>query len=191
MTIMMQGGRPSAVLMGGICAALLLAGCGRSTSKEVRNATASMPTASSTPSAGPQTGTPSPSPTQTPEQVVLAAYGRYWEAYRQALLELDVRLVEGVATGERLEQVREEIDGLRARGLAARVNVIHNPIVVEVSGDAAIITDELVNNSFTVDAQTKQPPQASGGGERFQDTYHLRRIDGTWKVVRSTRLVSR
>lgn len=187
----MKGGWLALVLISGICAALLGAGCGRSTSKEVRNPTASMATAASTPTAGPEDGTPSPSPTQSPEQVVLAAYGRYWEAYRQALLELDVRLVEGVATGERLQQIREEIEGLRARGLAARVNVIHNPMVVEVSGDAATITDELVNNSFTVDAQTKQPPQASGGGDRFQDTYHLRHIDGTWKVVSSTRLVSR
>jgi hypothetical protein len=132
-----------------------------------------------------------PTATPAPQDEVLAAYRRYWEAYSQALLNLDPTLVQAVAAGVRLQRIQEEINELRRRGVAARTNVINNPALVEIDTYSATIYDELINNSFYVDAVTKQPSEASGPGEIVRDTYQLQKIDGVWKVVGSSRLVTR
>jgi hypothetical protein len=125
--------------------------------------------------------------TPTVEQEVLAAYMRYSDAYKQALFDLDAKHVEGVATGEQLQRIRAEIDGLRAQGLAGRIEVTHKPVVIQVSGDTATLLDEMVNNSFYVDAKTKEPPVASGSGEILRDTFYLQRIGDKWMVTQSVR----
>ncbi|MPZ49735.1 MAG: hypothetical protein GEU75_10665 [Dehalococcoidia bacterium] len=131
---------------------------------------------------------PTPTPTATIEDEVLAAYARYWEAYSQGLLNLDASVVEGVATGDELQRIRQEIANLRSQGRAARIVVTHKPVVIEASNTAARLLDEMVNNSFFVDPVTKDPPAASGSGDVLRDTFYLERIDGRWMVVRSTRV---
>jgi len=133
------------------------------------------------------TQTPPASATVSPEEEVEAAYLRYWDAYSQALLDLNPALVEGVAAGEELQRIQEEIHGLRSQGLALRVDVSHNFVVVDMTSNSATFYDEITNNSFYVDAETKEPGQASGRGEILKDTFYFQKISGDWKVVRSTR----
>ena len=147
-----------------------------------------------TPAASPTsapTATPAPTavPAATPsvEDEVMVAYTRYWDAYSQALLNLDPSLVEGVASGEELQRIRDEIEGLRSQGLALRTVVTHNPVILDSSGSSAVLFDETVNNSFYVNPQTKDPPEAPGSGEILRDTYYFETINGQWMVVRSTR----
>jgi len=148
----------------------------------------STPSASSTPAAT-QTAVPTVVPTATPsvEEEVSQGYLRYWDAYSQALLNLDATLVEDVASGERLQLIRDEIEGLRSQGLALRTVVTHNPVILQASESSAVLYDEIVNNSFYVDPQTKDPPVAPGSGEILRDTYYLELTNGQWMVVRSTR----
>jgi hypothetical protein len=136
-----------------------------------------------------QTAAPTVAATATPsvEDEVMAAYARYWDAYSQALLNLDASLVEGVASGERLQLIRDEIEGLRSQGLALRTVVTHNPVILQASESSAVLFDEIVNNSFYVDPKTKDPPEAPGSGEILRDTYYFETINGQWMVVRSTR----
>ena len=126
--------------------------------------------------------------TPTVEQDVLAAYARYWDAYSLALYNLDASLVEGVATGDELQRIREEVANLKSQGRAARVVVTHKPVVIEASSTEARLLDEMVNNSFLVDPVTKDPPAASGSGVVLKDTYYFQRLDGRWMVMRSTRI---
>lgn len=133
------------------------------------------------------TATAASSPPVMPEAEVIAAYETYLEAYRQALLELDSGLVADHVAGEELSRVIEEIEGLRSQGLAMRVVTIHNPVVMNLSASSAVVFDEVVNNSFYVDAITKDPPVASGSGETLSQTFYLERVDGEWIVVRSER----
>jgi len=148
----------------------------------------STPSASSTPAAT-QTAVPTVVPTATPsvEEEVSQGYLRYWDAYSQALLNLDATLVEDVASGERLQLIRDEIEGLRSQGLALRTVVTHNPVILQASESSAVLYDEIVNNSFYVDPQTQDPPVAPGSGEILRDTYYLESTNGQWMVVRSTR----
>ncbi len=134
------------------------------------------------------TGTPTASATASLEDEVGAAYLEYWDAYSAALLDLDPSLAEEHAVGEELDRIRDEIDDLAGQGLALRVRVEHNFGVVEASQDAAIVVDDIVNNSFFVDAETKEPPEAEGSGDRFQDTFNMEKIDGRWVVLKSTRV---
>jgi hypothetical protein len=164
--------------------ATLVVACGREKRETARQPTAPSPVNSSGVSSTPRPATPSPTAIASPEQAVLEAYRRFWEVYATAVLDLDPTPVEAVAAGNRLRGIQEEIEDLRRKGLAIRVNVTHNPIVVEVSGERAIVYDEMVNNSFHVNAQTKEPRVASGSGVVLKDTYYLQRMEGgTWKVI--------
>jgi hypothetical protein len=144
------------------------------------------PAATATATVAP-TQTPAATATVSPEDEVVTAYLHYWDAYSQALLDLNPALVEGVAAGEELQRIQEEIDGLRSQGLALRVDVSHNFVLLDVTSDSATLYDEITNNSFYVDAETKEPAQGSGSGEILKDTFYFQKIGGDWKVVRSTR----
>jgi hypothetical protein len=135
------------------------------------------------------TATPEATPTPTPslEDQVSEAYLNYWDAYSDALFELDATLAQGVASGEELDRIREEIDDLRSQGLALKTVVEHDFVIVEASEGSATLLDEIVNNSFFIDAETKEPPQAEGSGEVLRDTFYLEKLEGQWMVVRSTR----
>ena len=141
------------------------------------------------PDPGQPTATASATPTATAsvEDEILADYMKYWDAYGQALLNLDAGLVEGFASGDELQRIREEVAILRSQGVALRVVVQHSPVIVEINGDSAMLLDEMVNNSFYVDPVTKDPPAASGSGEILRDTFHMEAQDGQWVVVLSTR----
>lgn len=180
------------VLLAGSLAVTFAAAC----SGESKRAVEVVPTVAATfvtiPSATERVARPTstPSSTPSPEDVVLAAYGRYWDVYSQALLTLDPNLVQDVVAGPRLKEIQDEIDGLSRQGLAARINVTHNPLVVELGDESATIYDEMTNNSFYVDSTTKQPERGTGSGETFRDAYRLRKLNGVWKVVESSRLVT-
>lgn len=135
-----------------------------------------------------ETASPQASPTQSLEDEIGQAYLEYWDAYSETLLELDPSLAEGHAAGEELDRIEEEIQDLAIQGLALRVRVEHNFAVVEASDMSATVIDNIVNNSFLVDAETKEPPEAEGSGDRFQDTFDMEKIDGRWVVVKSTRV---
>jgi hypothetical protein len=134
------------------------------------------------------TRTAEPTATQSLEDEVSEAYLEYWDAYSAALLELDISLVEPFAAGERLEEIREEIEEFRSQGVALRTVVEHDFVVVDVSETTATVSDEIVNNSFFVDPVTKEPPTAEGSGEMFTDTYHLERVGDRWIVVEGNRV---
>jgi hypothetical protein len=149
------------------------------------------PSATATPTAT-QTATPTASPAaptsaSSVDEEVAAAYLAYWDAYSEAVLNLDVSLVEGLASGDELEGIREEIETLRSQGIALRIVVEHDFAVVDVSADTATVFDQYTNNSFAVDPVTKEPPTADGSGEVLRDAFFLEKSDGRWVVVRSVR----
>ncbi len=146
---------------------------------------AETPTASARPSVTAQTA--SPSETASLKGEVGDAYLHYWDAYSAALLNLDPSLVEQLAGGEQLHRIRNEIDGLRAQGVAERTVVEHHFVVIGATATTATVSDEIVNNSFFVDPVTKYPPSAAGSGERFTDIYQMEKVGDRWIVVNGSR----
>lgn len=128
-----------------------------------------------------------PTPTLSVEEEATQAYLGYWDAYAEAVLNLDASLMQGVAGGEELQRIQDEIEELRSQGSAVRIRVEHNYVIVDSSPDSVALFDEIVNNSFLVDADSKEPTDAPGSGEILRDTFYLEKTGDTWLVVRSTR----
>lgn len=147
------------------------------------------PTATITVAADPSPTPTSPQPTSTPDPgaEVITAYLRYWELYAEAVLNLDHSVLIGAASEEELRQVQEEVETLRAEGVALRVVIEHRPTVIELTDTAATVFDEMTNNSFYVDPDTHEPPEGEGSGETLVDTFFLEKVDGQWIVIRSIR----
>ena len=164
-------------------AVVLFAACGDDDEPATATVT---PTATSTPSPT-SSATATATPTPSIEDEVTEAYLAYWDAYSEAVLNLDISLVEGFAVGEELEGIRDEIETLRSDGVALRVVVEHDLFVVSTSQAEATIVDEVTNNSFYVDAVTKDPPQAEGGGEVLRYTFFMESDSGRWFVTRGLR----
>ena len=128
-----------------------------------------------------------PTPTVSVEEEATQAYLGYWDAYAEAVLDLDASLMQGVAGGEELQRIQDEIEELRSQGSAVRIRVEHNYAIVDSSADSVVLFDETTNNSFLVDADSKEPTDAPGSGEILRDTFYLEKTGDTWLVVRSTR----
>ena len=174
--------RAGTVAVGIMCAAMLAA-CGDSSATPSPTPTAE-PTATATASAPTATATPS---RDAIVAEVSQAYLAYWDAYADAVLHLDITRVERFASGAELASIREEIDKLRADGVALRVVVEHDFAVIDVTGAVALVEDQIVDNTFYVDAKTLEPPTAAGSGDRYRDLVRLERLDGRWTVTSGAR----
>lgn len=160
-------------------AAITVGGCGDGDAEPT-------PTATGTATAQTPTATSEPTeiPTASIEDEIVEAYLAHWDAYADAVLNLDISLVEDYATGEELEAIRSEIEQLRADGVALRVVVEHDFVVASVEDSRAVVLDEIVSNSFYVDPETKQPDKGEGSGDVLRYATHLERIDEQWIVAR-------
>jgi len=168
------------VLVISLSAVLPLGACGGD------DAASDTPTPTASPPAT-ATGTAPATPMVSIEDEVIDAYLAYWDRYAAAVLDLNANLVADLAGPEELARVQGEVEALRAQGVALRVVIEHNPIVVESSNTTAVVYDEMTNNSFYVDPVTKEPPEAEGTGEMLKDTFFLEKVDGQWTVIRSVR----
>jgi hypothetical protein len=82
----------------------------------------------------------------------------------------------------------KQVEDLKAQSQAAKVVITRHSIAfTKVSPDQAEIYDEYVNQSYLVDAQTKQPLVTPGPGGVAKVSFQLRKIDGVWKVTDGTR----
>lgn len=165
------------------CAAVLLA-CGGGSSTPTPAVTADPTTPAATAAVPTATATPS---RDALVAEVSAAYLAYWDAYADAVLHLDITRVERFATGAELKGIREEIEKLRADGVALRVVVKHDFAVIDVTGTSGLVDDQIVDNTFYVDAKTLEPPTAAGSGDTYRDLVRLERIDGRWVVTSGAR----
>lgn len=143
--------------------------------------------ATATPSpTGPATETTSdaPSATTSIEDVIGAAYLEYWDVYAESVFELDESRLGDVMTGAQLQRTLDEIDALRQQGKAAKIVVEHHFAVLDVDANAgsATVRDTYTNNSYEVDAQTKEAVGDPATGTRVTDNYFLIREGETWKV---------
>ncbi|HZS01044.1 MAG TPA: hypothetical protein VFE37_20160 [Chloroflexota bacterium] len=120
-------------------------------------------------------------------QEIEDAYRRYWEVYSAALFNLDTSRLAEVAADDELRRLREEIEDFRRRNRAVRAVVTHDYLVVDVTATEATIYDEIRDSSFLIDPVTKNPPQAPDPRHLVKDIFHLKKVDGTWKVHKHLR----
>lgn len=169
----------------GLTVMAVLAACG---GDDPADPTATTVTATPTPSPVATERTTSATPSPSVEEEIASAYLAYWDAYADALLNLDASRMEGTAEGEELARISEEIDGLSLDGVALRVVVEHDFAVVEAGAESARVVDRYVDRSFAVDPETKAPATADVPGTVATDSYELQRDEAAnWVVVSSRR----
>jgi hypothetical protein len=139
------------------------------------------------PSAAPAVSAATPAADPRLLQEIEDGYRRYWEVYSDALFNLDTSRLPEVATEDELRRMREEVEDFRRRNRAVRAVVTHSYLVVDVTASEAKVYDEIRDSSFLIDPVTKQPPQGPDAGQLSKDVFFLRKVDGTWKVIRSLR----
>lgn len=165
----------------GVTGSLLLAALATACGGDDADPTSTATAAATDPSATPTP--PHPTATPNPEAEVLAAYAKYWEVYIEALRNRDDSRLYEVMTGPRLERGLQEIADLHAQGRAVQLVLDNSPVVLEIRGDLALISDEYENNSYYIHPVTKQPVGATPvGSETLKDLITLQRVDGVWKV---------
>lgn len=117
------------------------------------------------------------------EQAVEEAYLRYWAVYSDALYTLDTSRLDEVMAGTELQLAIERVEELRSSNRAAKIDVEHNHVIVDIGSTTAAIEDRYLNKSYLVDATTKQPLQSPDEGEIENIACRLELRDGIWKVV--------
>lgn len=147
----------------------------------------STPTVSVTASPTATTTTPTATPTRSLAEEVSTAYLAYWDAYAQAVLNLDASLVARVAIGDELASIQKEIETHRSNGVAVRIAVEHDFAIVQISEEAATVVDRVVNRSFYVDAASRKPETSDLPGDVLQYTFFLEKTEGGWVVIRGLR----
>lgn len=161
-------------------------GCSSETEPEPVTPTAAT-TETATASASPST--PTALPTSSVEEQVSEAYLAYWEAYADALLNLDASLADQRTRGEERARIGGEIEELRTEGVALRVVIQHDFGITELGADSARIVDRYLDSSFSVDPATKLPETAEVPGVLIIDSFELARLEsGEWIVVSSRRI---
>ena len=163
---------------------------------QATTAPTSVPVAVATP--GPAaSATPMLLPTPTADQAaeLAAAYARYFDVSAEALLNLDPTSLTEVADGQELAGLQKDIEGDRALGRALQTSVEHDVYVLDVVGDEADVADRYKDSSIYVDLVSHTPlsgqavPESPDVAPTVSVVYHLRRFDGTWKVVSGQRFV--
>jgi len=117
---------------------------------------------------------------------ILPAYQHYWEIRDEALATLDGTRLSEVMYGIELVAAQTYIDQLRGQGKAVDGSEDHSITIVSAIPDDAVIHDVVVDHSVFVDPTTREPlppDQQSKPDTEIDATYHLRNIDGVWKVV--------
>ena len=121
------------------------------------------------------------------EREVQAAYLRYWDVLTEANLSLDTSRLPEVTAGRELAQAQQQVEELKAKGKAAKVDVEHRIALAKVTPDEAVVADEYLNKSVYVDPVTKAEFKTTAPPTVEKLSFTLRKIDGQWKVVEAVR----
>ena len=121
------------------------------------------------------------------DREVQAAYLRYWDVLTEANLSLDTSRLPEVMAGRELAQAQQQVEELKAKGKAAKVDVEHRIALAKVTPDEAVVADEYLNKSVYVDPVTKAEFKTTAPPTVEKLSFTLRKIDGQWKVVEAVR----
>jgi hypothetical protein len=153
--------------------------------------TAPEPTSAPTAEATPITLVASPVDPALAEEV-RAAYLHYFDVRTQALYTNDPTGLDTVADGPPLAGLEQSIADHQAEGKALVTNVKHHYAIVHFEGDpndVVAVADDYKDLSYWVDTTTHDPlpgqtiPSNPDEAPQVNVVYHLRNIDGVWKVI--------
>lgn len=124
------------------------------------------------------------------ERDIQGAFERYLQVYRQAVWDLDASHLQEVLDGQALKLVSDEVSGLKAQGRPVKIIEEDRSVALaQVTETTAVVVDEYVSLSVYADPTTREPLPRTGPSTKVRQTYELRKVNGSWKVVDGTREV--
>lgn len=124
--------------------------------------------------------------TLTREHEVLAALDRYWKVLARVYYELDSKGAEEVSAEGDLQSLLAEVARRQKAQQPMRYVLEHGYTLVESTPDQVTVGDRQVNHSLRLDPVTKQPVERDPNVS-YSLTLTLKRLAGTWKVVRGVK----
>ena len=118
----------------------------------------------------------------TPEEEVEAAYLKSWDVYAKAMRDLDPSGLEASYAGEQLARTKAAVEAQAADGRPIRIEVEHDYVVELVAPGTAVVRDKYRNHSVFLDPSTGEPTEPDPD-DAFFETFTLKEVEGTWKVV--------
>ena len=123
------------------------------------------------------------------EQAIWQAYEEFWDMRANALLQLNVALVEPRMAGPALDRERAAIEQMRSDGQAVMIDIEHRAQMLEAVADEGVVYDPYLDHTYFVDAASKQRIGAAADPKTVEIAYPLQPVGGVWKVVDAVRLV--
>lgn len=124
----------------------------------------------------------SPSPTTDVRTQVEQAYLKVWDAWADALLNLDASRLPEVMTGNALTRVTAQVEEQRKKNQPVRTQVEHNYRIVIVNPTTASVEDEYINHSVRLDPKTREPIEKDPK-QRVRESFTMRLVSGKWKLA--------
>jgi hypothetical protein len=126
--------------------------------------------------------------TTTVADAILAGYRAFWDGYLEAAdpMSPDHPVLERVATGGQLRQLRSAFLARRSAGEVIRGELDLAPRVTEVDGGNATVSDCYLDRTGVYDAATGQRKDRESG-VRHRVTVRLVREGSDWKVASISR----
>lgn len=121
---------------------------------------------------------------------VIGIFERFLEVYADALRTLDPSHLTDVLSGQALQVVADEINGLKAQGKP--VELIENNHHVgfdQLTNNSAVLVDEYDSASVYINPTTGAPLSRTGPQQRIRMVYQFSKISNAWKIVESAQKV--
>ena len=110
------------------------------------------------------------------------AYLGFWEAYGQALRNLDGNGLELVATGDALDELSSQVERQAASNIPIAVEIDHDYTITLLGSEIALVRDSYVSRSVPLDPESGE--RAGDSADRSIANAYVLRLEGErWKVA--------
>lgn len=121
---------------------------------------------------------------------VIGVFERFLQVYSQALRTLDTSHLGEVLSGQALQVISDEVNGLKAQGKPVELVEKDHRVGFDLMTDSsAVLVDEYDSASVYIDPKTGEPLLRTGPEQNIRMVYEFSKVGNDWKIVQSARKV--
>lgn len=121
---------------------------------------------------------------------VIGVFERFLQVYSQALRTLDTSHLSEVLSGQALQVISDEVNGLKTQGRPVElVEKNHHVGFDLMTNSSAVLVDEYDSASVYINPKTGEPLLRTGPEQNIRMVYEFSKVGNDWKIVQSARKV--
>lgn len=121
---------------------------------------------------------------------VIGVFERFLQVYADALRTLDTSHLSEVLSGQALQVISDEVNGLKTQGRPVElVEKNHHVGFDLMTGSSAVLVDEYDSASVYIDPKTGEPLSRTGPEQKIRIVYEFSKTGNDWKIVQSAQKV--